>query len=242
MLNLRCTRGFIIEFQQHLDVRKRPSTDLRDGYRIRILSSLAAALLMMIVLVRSWPSPERSAVEPSLVGRSDESIRIEEIRPTRQSRDLRPPPPAPLPPVVVPDDVILEQPDLDLSELYIPIREPTHAEAAGTAGPEGEVMAEGPKPVRFVEPEYTREAQRRRIRAEVVVSVYVDEHGRVQDVRVLERYLLGRDESPRELVSSIGYGLEEAATSAAERWLFRPAQRNGEPVRGETTITFRFGV
>ena len=168
-------------------------------------------------------------------------IQIEEIRPTRQSSDVKPPPPAPLPPVVVPDDVILEQEELDLTESFLPVEEP------GLPGPpvegeEREVVVEGPKPVRLVEPEHPPQAYRRRIRAEVVVELSIDERGRVQDARVKNRYLLGKeDEEPQE-VSELGYGLEEAAIAAAERMLFRPARRDGTPIESETTISFSFGV
>lgn len=207
-----------------------------------MLTSLAIALLLMVLVVRLWPLTQSSPDEPGRTRHGNELIQIEEIRATRQRQNVPPPPPPPLPPVVRPDDEILDPLELELAEEFLEIQQPETAGAAGESDDEAVKVAEGPRPVRFVEPEYTREAQRRRIRAEVVVAVFVDEQGRVQDVRVLERYLLGKDDDPRELVGSIGYGLEEAATSAAERWIFRPARRNGQPVSSETTITFRFGV
>ena len=71
----------------------------------------------------------------------------------------------------------------------------------------------------------------------------VDEKGRVEASKVLERFLLGnKKDDPKQPVNLLGYGLEEAALSAAGRWLFRPARKNGTPVRSYHALTFRFGV
>ena len=43
----------------------------------------------------------------------------------------------------------------------------------------------------------------------------VDERGRVSKARVLERFVLGKDEE-KEPVSLLGYGLEESAIAAAD--------------------------
>ena len=71
----------------------------------------------------------------------------------------------------------------------------------------------------------------------------VDEKGRVEATKVLERFLLGsKKDDPKRAVTLLGYGLEEAALSAAGRWLFRPARKNGTAVRSYHALTFRFGV
>ena len=89
-----------------------------------------------------------------------------------------------------------------------------------------------------MEPEYTREARRARIRTEIVVEVQVSPTGQVLSATVVERYLL----TPRRRrVDTLGYGLEEAALAAARRWRFRPARVNDQPVASFTRITFSFG-
>ena len=99
----------------------------------------------------------------------------------------------------------------------------------------------GPQPVRITEPEYTRAAKRKKIRAELVLNIQIDERGRVREAAIIERYLLGEagDKTP---VAEVGYGLEEKAFKAALRWIFRPAYHNGQPVSSYHTITFKFGV
>lgn len=226
---------------------QRDTFDSAVRYRVRMLLSTAATLLLLIAVVRVWPAPGDTQEElvSYRVG-EQEVIDIEQIQPTQQARQA-PPPPAPPIPVVVPDDVLLPDEQLDLDrtsplELDLPGSDNHVADGQveGTTVSEGEML--GPKAVRFVEPEYTQEARRRRVRAEVVVEVLVDAGGRVQETRIEERFLLDRDGVGRIPVAEIGYGLEEAAEAAARRWIFRPARSGGRPVSSYTTLTFTFGV
>ena len=208
--------------------------------------SLVCTLLLVIGLVKWWPTSGETA-EPLRYGsREQERIQMEEVMPSSQALK-RPPPPAPLLPVVVPDEIVLEEVEIDVSdENFFAITDPSDDDAFAEGTLDGGATSGGAartaKPVRFVEPEYTREARRKRVRAEVVVEVVVDERGRVQEARILERYLLGSDDNPKRLVETIGYGLEEAALAAAKRWLFRPALQGGKAVADQTTLTFFFGV
>lgn len=63
------------------------------------------------------------------------------------------------------------------------------------------------------------------VQGDVTLKAQVDESGRVAAVEVLEA------PSP---------GLEKAAVRALERWRFRPATRDGEPVAAHHVQTFRF--
>ncbi len=215
----------------------------RATYPLRMMASLAFTLGLVMLVVRLWPVPDRSA-SPTTIYRSlaPEVIALEEIMPTRQARPAPPPPIPPLP-VVVPDEIPLEEVDInpDVNRLFLeePGTDPFAAEGAleGTlaAAPAFEV---GPKPIRFVEPEYTRAARRARIRAEIVVEVQVSPTGQVLSAAIVERYLLTPH---RQRVDTLGYGLEEAALAAARRWRFRPARVNEQPVSSFTRITFSFG-
>lgn len=229
---------------------QRATTD-RHAYPVRILGCLVASLALLLALVRLWPAsppPQPRFQQPA----AQEVIAFEEVRPTaQQATVLAPPPPAPLPPVVVPDDVEIEVEELALAEPALPSPVPgvDLAAQAGTPAAQGPATAAparveevGPRLVRFVEPEYTQEARRRRLRAEVVVEVHIDEKGQVVAVKVLDRYLLGKDSQREERVAALGYGLEESAQAAAQRTLFRPARRGTQAIRSTTTLTFSFGV
>lgn len=226
---------------------RRPSdTGYRLLYEVRVQAGIIAALLVCLAVVHWWPNELLAPDERVYTTQPQEVVQLDEIQPTRQAQRPPPPPPPPLP-VVVPNDVELEEVELDFADTFLPVPEP----ADETTEQEGEPNVQttslarvevGPKPVRIVEPAYTREARRRKIRAEVVVELRIDERGRVAESRVVERFLLGDDDDdPKEPVSQLGYGLEDAAIAAAERWVFRPARQNGRPVASYTTLTLGFG-
>jgi protein TonB len=222
----------------------RRNRDLRTGYAIRSQACLAAALLLAVAAVRLWPAHEAGSEEPAAYRSfGQETIEIEEIVQTRQRKE-KPPPPPPSLQVVVADDEVIDDYELDLPEDFLAYSENDGEAQDGGAGPPAAGMPPDliePRPVRIVEPEYTKEAQRRKVRAEIVVEVLVDERGQVSKARVLEMFLLGKDEE-RELVSQLGYGLEESALAAAERCMFRPARFGGKTVSGYKTLRFSFGV
>jgi protein TonB len=215
-------------------------------YRTRMLSCIAASLLTVVAAVHLWPrTGPNSDLDGGYFGDPGERIQLEEIVPTRHAA-AAPAPPAPPIPIIVPDSYVLEEPDLEFADDPLSLDEAGPDPVSGSEGQEAARAAGGPtigpKTVRFVEPEYTREARRRRIRAELVVRVLVDERGRVAEATIVERFLLDGDGISRTPVGALGYGLEEAALSAADRWMFRPARRNGEPVSSQTELTFTFGV
>ncbi len=229
---------------------RHPANDsFREQHLLRIMASLAVTLLLLVAAVRLWPPPSDEAPEARVFStQGQEVIQMEEIIPTSQALQT-PPPPAPLPPVVVPDDVVIEEVELDFTDAFLPITDPGLDRLRKEGDAEGKTPARlaradtGPKPVRIVEPRYTREAERKKVRAEVVVEVLIDERGQVKQTKILERFLLGsKADDPKTPVEALGYGLEEAALSAAERWLFRPARENGQAVASYHTLTFSFGV
>ena len=173
-------------------------------------------------------------------------IALEEIQPTRQTQKP-PPPPPPLIPIVVADDIIIEE-EIEVEDQALVLEE--YAEnlfddtaQITTAGNNATSKApeRGPKEMRFVEPEWPREARRKKVRADVIVEVLVDEKGLVREANVVDRYLYQKDSDEKEQVAELKYGLEEAAVAAAKRWMFQPARQDGNPVKSYKTITFSFG-
>lgn len=218
--------------------------DQNGPYRLRILGSAAGAILLLILVFRFWPLPSDELPEAFPYNTSgQELISLEEVQPTRQSQKP-PPPPPPVIPLVVPDDIVLEQ-EMEFEEAFLTLEEYGEAETPDQPAPAGASGASrspdvAPRAIRLVEAEFPRAAMRKKIKAEVVVEVLVDQKGKVQETRVVEQYLYGK--KGKELVANLGYGLEDAARSAAARWMFRPARQNGYPVQSYHTITFSFGV
>jgi len=168
---------------------------------------------------------------------------VKEIQPTRQSREQNPPPPAPLPPVVVPNNEVIETPvtfgDAAL-RVETPEDDPTRQDGNNTRRAATRQPDTGARLLRNVQPQYPSAAQDDDVRARVRVGVTVSKAGRVEEAVVLERWRLSEGGSAQP-VAALGYGLEEAALAAARRSLFRPARHKGQPVATRTTITFTFG-
>lgn len=219
----------------------------RRVYRTRILLNIAVVLICCIGLVRWWPTTTDDSPRIRAIDRR-EPVDLTVVEQTVQRRQQPPPPPPDVqaPPVEVPDDVMLPDERLDLS--LTSDRPPGDADALTQTAGTDSVQADGkvaleqpPKPVRLVEPNYTREAREEGIRARIVIEVLVNDSGYVAEQQIVQRHLL--DEFGRQLraVDRIGYGLEEAALSAAEKWRFRPGRRDGTPVSAYTQVTFSFG-
>jgi TonB family protein len=99
--------------------------------------------------------------------------------------------------------------------------EPPKRTAPSTVGKETTVsLLSKPSPI------YTPEARQKKIEGDVELDVEFTATGKVHVIRVLQ---------------GLGYGLDEAAVTAAERIQFSPARRDGQPVdsHGRLRIIFR---
>jgi len=198
-------------------------------------------LLLAIVLVRGWPVAT-SEPPPIFRDRPSDRIQVRDVQPTSQSQEQTPPPPAPLPPVVVPNEVLVKE-ELDFGEaelrVDVPEDDPTLQDGADRA-----TRARPPdtaaRLLRNVQPTYPGAARKEDVRARIDVEVEIDTQGRVQTATIQQRWRL-RPDGSAELVEKLGYGLEEAALGAARRALFRPARHRGKPVVTRTVLTFTFG-
>ncbi|MBV8202022.1 MAG: TonB family protein, partial [Acidobacteria bacterium] len=100
------------------------------------------------------------------------------------------------------------------------------AQGGASGAPGGGVMVP-PKLVSTPKPEYPPLARKLGVEGVVVLSVLVDEQGRVEDVQVLERI-------------SQDVGINEAAVQVARGARFKSATRNGAPVKMWTRLRIPF--
>jgi TonB family protein len=84
-----------------------------------------------------------------------------------------------------------------------------------------------PKVLHRVDARYTREARANGIQGTVLIEVAVDERGTPESVSVL---------------SPIGFGLDSRAMDAVRQWRFRPALKEGRPIRSVTTVEVKFRI
>ena len=75
------------------------------------------------------------------------------------------------------------------------------------------------------EPEFSKEARGKKISGNVMVHLVVDENGLPQNVTV---------------VRGIGYGLDEKAVEAVGQYRFKPAMKEGKPVKVEMNVAVNF--
>jgi len=213
------------------------------NHRTRFLACLATTLVVLTLAVRFWPVQGTSSdLRPAYRVDERERINIEEIQPTQHAASA-PAPPAPLVPILVPDDEYPAEDELDLASSSLPldVSETPATDIGEETRPTPGITA-GPRGLRFVYPENTQEAKRRRVRAKLVVQVLVNVRGQVEEATVTERFLLDEDGLVKESVDVLGHGLEEAALAAAAQWMFRPARKDGKVIESRTTLTFTFGV
>lgn len=83
----------------------------------------------------------------------------------------------------------------------------------------------GPSFLKMVKPEYPRFARRLGREGKVVLRLFIDGHGRLVNVEIIEK---------------AGHGFDEAAIDAVKASTFRPAIVNGVPVACKAVLPVRF--
>jgi TonB family protein len=101
----------------------------------------------------------------------------------------------------------------------------TLAEYSGPVYQPGKDGVGFPECQRCPEPAYTQEARAEKYTARVLLRIVVTPEGRAVNIRAEK---------------SAKYGLTEAAVRAVEKWKFKPARRNGQPVPVEVMIEVTF--
>ena len=224
----------------------------------RALAALAVSLAVVNAAFVWWPSldlgPELPTTAPAR-----EMVVMEMIEPTTQPpppATLPPAPPPPpeqsdVPPVEVPDEVLVEDVVRDI-EIAAPPERPAPRQPVRRAAPPAPPAPPPPAPSgpsassdRIVErpdrsprvsgqafPVYPPGSD---FRGSARVKVLVSPGGRVTDAEIVERtaFRRGREEPTDAFPSAI----EAAVLDAARRYLFRPARDGGERVRAYAFVT-----
>lgn len=82
-----------------------------------------------------------------------------------------------------------------------------------------------PKRTKESDPKYTKQAQRAAIQGTTLLKAVIDESGVAREL---------------EICKAIGYGLDEEAMRAVERWRFQPGTLDGKPVSVVVNIEVNF--
>ena len=77
------------------------------------------------------------------------------------------------------------------------------------------------------EPEYSAEATRARVQSTVMLSITVGEDGKAHDIHIAQ---------------GAGFGLDEMAIEAMDKWRFNPATHEGHPAATPANIEMNFSI
>ena len=82
-----------------------------------------------------------------------------------------------------------------------------------------------PRVLHKVAPTYSKEAERERVQGTALYSIIIDKSGKARNL---------------ELLSPLGYGLDEKGIESIEKWVFAPGMKDGVPVNVLATIEIDF--
>ena len=101
-----------------------PASDGHDRhtYRLRMMAALAGTLLLLNLIVQWWPASEGGSFYALYAAHEGPRITMGEVLQTVQVREQKPPP-IPLPPVVIPQDVLLDDVDIVLPDSFLVVED-----------------------------------------------------------------------------------------------------------------------
>jgi len=199
-----------------------PVLSIKFTYPVIIRLSTLFSIILLILTFLIYP---RNLGLIALEDVELQEIIIENIPQTQQIE--KPPPPArPSVPVEsededIADDLTIEETDLDSFEAW-------DAPPPPPEGPRVKFIPydDPPQPLSSIRPVYPEIAQEAGIEGTVVVQVFVDKKGRVQDTQVLK--------------GIPNTGLDEAAVTAIKKTRFRPAKQRERAVGVWISIPVNF--
>lgn len=214
---------------------RRPEVDLRKYYTIFFQIGLIITLMVFIGLTRiSITSSERA----EFIIAEQEIVEMEEIIQTKQQPPV-PPPPRPPVPVAVPNDVIIEDIDINIdaeldfmSDGHLPPPQQAREEEPEEEEDFFVVVEHMPELIGGLaslqeKVRYPELAVRANIQGRVVVQFIINERGEVENPQV---------------VRGIGGGCDEEAVRVVKQARFTPGMQRGRPVRVQYSVPVTFVI
>jgi protein TonB len=210
---------------------KNPIADLRARYKTTLEICIIIALAIMIVAFKFFPDLKENKV---VLEGPQELFKVEDIQQTKQE-ERPPPPPKPPIPIEAPAEDVLEDIDIESTELDLN----ANLEAPPPPPKEEKVeeeptyfvaVEEMPEPIggikgiqdKIIYPEI---AKRAGVEGKVYILAFVDKTGTVTKAQVIK---------------GIGAGCDEAALDAVLKTKFKPGKQRGKPVNVQVSIPIIF--
>ncbi len=208
---------------------KKPIADLRATYKRVLEISIIISLAILIFAFKFFPHLEDKGM--ALEG-PQELFTVEDIQQTKQE-NRPPPPPKPPIPIEAPSDDVLE--DIEIEDTEIDFEAEIEAPPPPKEEREEEptyfvAVEEMPAPIggiksiqeKIVYPEI---AKRAGVEGKVYILAFVNEQGEVTKAQVIK---------------GIGAGCDEAALNAVLKTRFTPGKQRGKPVKVQVSIPIVF--
>lgn len=214
-------------------LKKNPKVDLKLKWQRVFEISVAVAILIVIVAFQYFPKLEEG--EAQIIEAPQEVVNIEDIDNTRQE-NRPPPPPKPPIPIEAPtddvlDDIEIEDTELDMDEEVEapppPVEEEEEEEEVATFFVAVEEMPQPIGGIAAIQKNiiYPEIAKRAGVQGRVFVKAFVNKQGVVEKV---------------ELIRGIGAGCDEAAMEAVKKTKFKPGKQRGKAVPVQVAIPVVF--
>ena len=197
-------------------------TNRKEIYQKQIRWAIVIALLLTISAFQLFPTMRWGKKQGENIVFA--TIEVENIPVTRQGT-RKPPPPRPAVPIpsedeLFPEDLTIEETELDLN-LY--------SDILGEGRAPGAPVVYQPRPIYEVIPDYPEELQRKGIQGIVKLHIHINKFGLVDQAVVLE--------------NTTGSKLcAESAKKAALQGRYLPAKSKGKPTDIWITRTYSFGI
>ena len=211
---------------------KNPIADLRAKYPKVLEICIIISLTVMIVAFKFFPNLEKEDV---ILEGPQELFTVEDIQQTKQE-NKPPPPPKPPIPIEAPADDVLEDIEIEDTEIDFdanmeapppPPKEEKKVEEEPTYFVAVEEMPEPIGGIKAIQEKiiYPEIAKRAGVEGKVYVLAFVDEEGIV---------------TKAQIIKGIGAGCDEAALDAVLKTRFKPGKQRGKPVKVQVSIPIVF--
>jgi protein TonB len=208
---------------------KKPIADQRATYKRVLEISIIISLAILIFAFKFFPHLQDKGL--ALEG-PQELFTVEDIQPTKQ-KNRPPPPPKPPIPIEAPSDDVLE--DIEIEDTEIDFEAEIEAPPPPKENIEEEptyfvAVEEMPAPIggiRAIQEKivYPEIAKRAGVEGKVYVLAFVNEQGEV---------------TKAQIIKGIGAGCDEAALNAVLKTRFTPGKQRGKPVKVQVSIPIIF--
>jgi len=212
---------------------KNPKVDLKRKYLRYCETGIILALLIVIMAFLHFPRIERSEI---IMEQAQELVDVEDVVITKHELEP-PPPPKPIIPIETLSDDILE--DIEIEDTDLDLGEIVNSPPPRIIEDEKEeevvpvffiAVEEMPSPIggiagiqtKIIYPEIARRAG---VYGKVWIKAFVDEFGNVRKTEILK---------------GIGAGCDEAAVAAVLKTKFNPGKQRGKPVKVQVSIPIVF--